>query len=83
MHRAPISSERPVKGEYPQTPPHTAEFVDQGATFMQHRRMLPQVGGGTATREMMVVRVVEVTATVLKSGEVVIRVVVGAGATST
>jgi hypothetical protein len=32
---------------------------------------------------MMVVRVVEVTATVLKSGEVVIRVVVGAGATST
>jgi hypothetical protein len=62
-------------------PPQTAEFVDQEATPMQHRRMLPQDGGGAAMREVTVVKVVEVTATVLMSGEVVMTVVVGAGAT--
>jgi len=81
MHRAPINSNGPVKGKYPQILPQTVGFVDQVAMFAQHKGLSVQTGAGVATREVTVARVVKVALTVLMSGEVITSVVVGAGAT--
>jgi hypothetical protein len=82
MHLAPTSSEG-LAGVYPQIPPQTAELEDQGAMFKQQRRIdrSAHCGCSRAGRVKVVVMRVVVMGTVEKTGEVVMTVVRGVGAT--
>jgi hypothetical protein len=85
MHRAPINSEGPVSGKYPQILPQTVGFVDHGATFMQQRSigLAAQIGTGCvgARVEVRVVKVIGFAEGVDEGGMVVIgvEVVMGSG----